>query len=164
VSKRPFLDDALNGCSNDGVLALQRIDFGGREVLIGAAHLHWPWPSPQAQQITQMRDRLRKAGDASGGLVFAGDLNAAPWSHSAERIANFLNAQPVTLPWGSWVYHTLPADYAWLGLPLDNVFARGVTVTSAKRGVPFGSDHLPALVEFEITETPEQGTKTVLAN
>jgi endonuclease/exonuclease/phosphatase (EEP) superfamily protein YafD len=164
LSKRPFSGDPLNGCTHDGVLALQKVDFGGRTVMIGATHLLWPWPHEQPQQITEMRERLRAAGDAEGPLLFAGDLNAAPWSYEAKRIAAFLNADTVTIPWGGWVYETVPEKYAWLGLPIDNVFAKGVTISSAVRGREFGSDHLPVLVEFSLEDVTEGERETVLAN
>jgi endonuclease/exonuclease/phosphatase (EEP) superfamily protein YafD len=164
LSKRPFAGDALNGCTNDGVLALQKVDFGGRVVMIGAAHLLWPWPDPQAQQITEMRDRLRAAGDAASPILFAGDLNAAPWSHAAKRISAFLNADVVTVPWGSWIHETVPSKYAWLGLPIDNVFAKDISVSSASRKPEFGSDHLPVLVEFSLEDVTEGERQTVLAN
>jgi endonuclease/exonuclease/phosphatase (EEP) superfamily protein YafD len=164
LSKRPFVGDALNGCTNDGVLALQQIDFGGRVVTAGSVHLLWPWPHRQSQQITGMRERLRLAGESGRPLIFAGDLNAAPWSHAAKRIASFLNAAPVSVPWGGWIYQTVPDDYAWAGLLIDNVFVRGISVSNAARGRPFGSDHLPVLIEFSVLETVEKETKTVLAN
>jgi endonuclease/exonuclease/phosphatase (EEP) superfamily protein YafD len=165
LSKRPFADDPLNGCSDKGVLAFQLIDFGGRTARIGTAHLLWPWPHLQPLQLSGMRARMVLAGDAAGPLMFAGDLNAAPWSFAAKRIARYLKAPVITIAGGSWLYHTLPARYIiWTGLPIDNVFTRSVTIVSAARGAPFGSDHLPAIVEFEIVDTPKQETKTVLAN
>lgn len=165
LSNRPFAGDALNGCANDGELAFQRVDFGGRQAMIGTAHLFWPWPHGQSQQITQMRGRMKSVGDAGGAIVFAGDLNAAPWSHSANRISAFLNADSVTVPGGSWLYETLPMDYArWGGLPIDNVFARSIFVTNAERGQPFGSDHLPSLIEFSIEDAPDNPKQSALAN
>lgn len=164
LSKRPFAGDALNGCTNDGVLALQKVDFGGRVVMIGTAHLFWPWPHTQAEQITEMRERLRAAGDAGRPLIFAGDLNAAPWSHAAKRIASFLNAEPVVVPWGGWIYHDIPDSFAWLGLPIDNIFVQSIAVSSAARGRAFGSDHLPVLVEFSVAEVAEPERQTVLAD
>lgn len=164
LSRRPFSGDAMNGCSNEGVLALQQVDFGGRVATVGTVHLLWPWPHRQPRQITAMRERLRQAGDSGRPMIFAGDLNAAPWSHAAKRIASFLNASVVTVPWGGWIYHTVPDEYAWLGLPIDNMFTRGVTVARAERWQAFGSDHLPVLIEFSVQDVAESEIKTVLAN
>jgi endonuclease/exonuclease/phosphatase (EEP) superfamily protein YafD len=164
LSKRPFVGDATNGCTNNGVLALQHVDFGGRVATVGTVHLLWPWPHRQPQQITEMREQLRAAGDAGRPVLVAGDLNAAPWSHAAKRLAAFLNAEVVTVPWGGWVYHTALDEYAWLGLPIDNVFAQGVAISSATRGRAFGSDHLPVIVEFSVEDVSEPERQTVLAN
>jgi endonuclease/exonuclease/phosphatase (EEP) superfamily protein YafD len=164
LSKRPFAGDAINGCTDRGVLALQQVDFGGRIVTVGSVHLLWPWPHGQSQQITGMRERMRLAGESGRPLVFAGDLNAAPWSHTAKRIASFLNAAPVIVPWGGWIYQTVPDDYAWAGLAIDNVFVRDIGISNAVRGRPFGSDHLPVLIEFSVLDKVEKETKTVLAN
>ena len=72
LSKRPFIDHAENGCSNGGALALQHVDFGGRETVLGAAYLNWPWPHGQARQITEMRERLRANAKDGLPLIFAG--------------------------------------------------------------------------------------------
>ena len=149
LSKRPFLESAENGCSNGGVLALQHVDFGGRGAVVGAAHLFWPWPHRQAQQISEMRERLRANGKAGMPLIFAGDLNAVRWSHSVKRIAAFLGAQRLTIPGGSWLHHTIPPPYTQrFGLPIDNVLVRGLWVTEIGTLPPFGSDHLPVRAEF----------------
>ena len=152
LSKRPFVENAENGCSNGGVLALQHIDFGGREAIVGVAHLLWPWPLGQPQQIGEMRDRLRASAKTGLPLIFAGDLNAVRWSHSAKRIASFLGARRVPVAGGTWLHHSAPVDYiSWFGLPIDNVMARGISVTSAQTLPPFGSDHLAVRAEFAIT-------------
>ena len=149
LSKRPFVENAENGCSNKGALALQHVDFGGREAVVGAAHLLWPWPHGQSAQISGMRERLR--GNAKGGLplIFAGDLNAVRWSYSVRRLGFLLDAKRLTIPGGSWLYHTIPSRYTQrFGLPIDNVLARGVDVTEIGTLPPFGSDHLAVKAEF----------------
>jgi endonuclease/exonuclease/phosphatase (EEP) superfamily protein YafD len=152
LSSRPFAEDSANGCSNAGALAFQIVDFGGQRVMVGAAHLLWPWPEGQPEQLTEMRGRMKAAGRAELPLLFAGDLNAARWSHSARRTMSFLQARALTIPGGTWLYHTAPADWiSRLGLPIDNVFVRAVDVVSAKTLRPFGSDHLPVLVKFSLT-------------
>ena len=149
LSKRPFIENAEDGCSNGGVLALQHVDFGGREAVVGAAHLLWPWPHGQAQQISGMRERLRANGKAGMPLIFAGDLNAVKWSYSVRRLASFLGAQRLTIPGGSWLYHAIPSGYTQrFGLPIDNVLVRGIRVTEIGTAPPFGSDHLAVRAEF----------------
>ncbi len=156
LSKRPFVDNAENGCSNAGVLALQHVDFGGREAVVGAAHLFWPWPHQQPQQITEMRERLRANGKAGMPMILAGDLNAVRWSHAAKRLASFLGAKRLTVPGGSWLYHTIPAGcIKWAGLPIDNVLARGIEASNIETLPPFGSDHLAVRVEFGLPAKAE---------
>jgi endonuclease/exonuclease/phosphatase (EEP) superfamily protein YafD len=151
LSKRPFMENAENGCSNNGVLALQHVDFGGREAVIGSAHLKWPWPHGQARQIGDMRDRLRANAKTGLPLIFAGDLNAVKWSYAVRRLAFLLGAERLTIPGGSWLYHTIPSQFTQrFGLPLDNVLTRGIEVTEIWTLPPFGSDHLAVRAEFGI--------------
>jgi endonuclease/exonuclease/phosphatase (EEP) superfamily protein YafD len=165
LSKRPFVESNENGCSNDGDLVFQRVDFGGREAIVGTAHLLWPWPHGQAGQITAMRERMRGNGKSGLPLIFAGDLNAVKWSYSLKRIAAFLGAQRVTIQGGTWLHHTIPANYIrWFGLPIDNVLVRGVEVAEIGTMPPFGSDHLAVKMVFGLPLKPEQGATPALAN
>jgi endonuclease/exonuclease/phosphatase (EEP) superfamily protein YafD len=165
LSKRPFVENAGNGCSNNGVLALQHVDFGGRKAVVGAAHLLWPWPHGQSAQISGMRDRLRANAKLGLPLIFAGDLNAVNWSYAARRFAFFLGAERLTIPGGSWLYHTVPPQYTQrFGLPIDNVLARGIEVTQIGTMPPFGSDHLAVRVEFALPEKAEESAGAALAN
>ncbi len=165
LSKRPFVESDENGCSDKGVLALQHVDFGGREAVVGAAHLLWPWPHGQAKQISGMRERLR--GNAKGGLplIFAGDMNAVRWSYSVRRLGFLLDAKRLTIPGSSWLYHTIPAQYTQrFGLPIDNVLTRGIEVTEIGTMPPFGSDHLAVRAEFVLPVKSEKSAGAALAN
>jgi endonuclease/exonuclease/phosphatase (EEP) superfamily protein YafD len=165
LSKRPFVENAENGCSNNGVLALQHVDFGGREAVVGAAHLKWPWPHGQSAQISGMRERLR--GNAKGGLplIFAGDLNAVRWSYSVRRLGFLLDAKRLTIPGGSWLYHTIPSRYTQrFGLPIDNVLKRRIEVTEIGTMPPFGSDHLAVRAEFVLPDKAEKSVGAAPAN
>jgi endonuclease/exonuclease/phosphatase (EEP) superfamily protein YafD len=164
LSKRPFVESAENGCFNEGALALQHVDIGGRETVIGAAHLFWPWPFGQARQIGEMRERMRANAKTGLPLIFAGDLNAVPWSYSVKRIAAFLDAKRQTIAGGSWLHRSLPEQYMKLfGLPIDNVLVRGVEVLNIESLPPFGSDHLPVRAEFGLPLKPEKGSVAALA-
>jgi endonuclease/exonuclease/phosphatase (EEP) superfamily protein YafD len=165
LSKRPFVESAENGCSDEGALALQHVDFGGREAVVGTAHLLWPWPHGQARQIGEMRERLRANSKSGLPLIFAGDLNAVSWSHSVKRIASFLDAKRLTVPGGSWLHRTLPSQYIQrFGLPIDNVLTRGIDVTKIETLPPFGSDHLAVRAEFVLPLKPEKGSVAALAD
>jgi endonuclease/exonuclease/phosphatase (EEP) superfamily protein YafD len=165
LSKRPFVQNGENGCSNDGDLVLQHVDFGGREAIVGTAHLLWPWPRGQSGQITAMRERMRASARSGLPLIFAGDLNAVKWSYSLKRIAAFLGAQRLTIQGGTWLHHTIPAGYIrWFGLPIDNVLVRGVEVIQVGTMPPFGSDHLAVKMVFGLPLKPAQGATAALAN
>ena len=159
LSSRPFIAGGEAGCTNSGALAFQTVDFGGRDVMVGAAHLLWPWPHKQPLQLTDMRERMKEVGRRETPLVFASDMNAVRWSHSARRVSSFLQAAPLVIPGGTWLYHTVPADLiSKLGLPIDNVFTRSVEVVSVGTLRPFGSDHLPVLVRFSLTRKSDKLT------
>jgi hypothetical protein len=52
------------------------------------------------------------------------------------------------------------------GLPIDQVFQRGVTIHSARKLEAAGSDHLPILVEFSLPQKrlqPEEEPDTATA-
>jgi endonuclease/exonuclease/phosphatase (EEP) superfamily protein YafD len=68
------------------------------------------------------------------------------------------------VPWGGWIYHDFPDSFAWLGLPIDNVFVQSIAVSSAARGRAFGSDHLPVMVEFSVSDISVPERQTVLAD
>jgi endonuclease/exonuclease/phosphatase (EEP) superfamily protein YafD len=163
LSKRPFVENDENGCTNKGVLALQHIDFGGREAVVGSAHLKWPWPHGQAAQIGDMRDRLRANAKRGLPLIFAGDLNAVRWSYAVRRLGFLLGAERLTIPGGSWLYHAIPAQYTQrFGLAIDNVLTRGIEVTQIGTLPPFGSDHLAVRAEFSLP-TKEKTAEMALA-
>ena len=154
LSMRPFAADPQ--CIVGGVLATASIDLNGTPIEVGALHLHWPWPFDQASQID---DLLAPLGAFPDTALLAGDLNAAPWSNSARRIAGAGAFQPVRIPGPTWFYRRLPEALRFTGLPIDHVFAKGgVTPHSARTLEAVGSDHLPILVEFSLQrpeETPE---------
>ena len=153
LSRRPLAPGHDIECLSDGMLAIARVDFGGRWVDVAAVHLHWPWPFYQPDQIAGFSPRLRELGRSA---ILAGDLNAATWSAAARTIATASGATVVQGIGPTWLPLELPAaliDY--IGLPIDNVFAKGdVHVVSATRLERVGSDHLPILVRFSLPPGP----------
>ena len=70
----------------------------------------------------------------------------------------------------TWQLRGLPGFLRAVGLPIDQVFARGDVVVHAARSLePVGSDHLPVLVEFSLKaplpdpETATAGLPAVIA-
>ncbi|MEW9837549.1 endonuclease/exonuclease/phosphatase family protein [Mesorhizobium marinum] len=148
LSLRPFADGVEGTCLEGGTFATATIDLGGRFVEIAALHLHWPWPSDQADQIGDLTPLLGRLADTS---ILAGDLNATPWSAASARVAAAAAMVPVGPDGPTWLYRKLPAFLRFAGLPIDRIFAKGdVIVHSVETRDAVGSDHLPVLVEFSL--------------
>ena len=165
LSLRPFAEGQDAQCTDEGMFASATIDFGGRLLEVGALHLHWPWPYEQSRQIDGLASLLSGMSEA---VLLAGDLNAAPWSAAAARLAKAGALTPVAPVGPTWLYRKLPESLRFVGLPLDQVLARGdVLVHSAHALEPAGSDHLPVLVEFSLkaaNRAPEEDMNTATAS
>ncbi len=152
LSLRPFAEGSEGRCIDGGTFGLARFDFAGRNIEIGALHMHWPWPMDQAAQLAAL------AGDLAGlsdNALIAGDLNAVPWSATTARIAEAGALHRIGPIGVTWLYRRLPEFLRFAGLPIDQVFAKGaVRVHSAKTLDAAGSDHLPVLVEFSVDAPP----------
>lgn len=154
LSRRPFRAHAGMRCSPDAALSIATVVLDDERTLdVAALHLRWPWPSNQAWQIGALTPLL---GGLAPDTLLTGDLNAAPWSHAARRVAaaGELRTEP-TGP--TWLTRRLPT---WLrpiiGLPIDHVYAKGgVAIISVRRLEEVGSDHLPVLVDFTLPATVE---------
>lgn len=164
LSRRPFVERSEPACHPLVSLTMASVDFSGSTVDIAALHLGWPWPLPQSRQITQMSGPLSRLAD---NAILAGDLNAAPWSTAASRLATAGGLDLVPSPGPTWIDRRLPMAFLFAGLPIDNVFVKGgVVVHSIERLDAVGSDHVPVLVEFSIRPEPgepdnEQESATV---
>jgi endonuclease/exonuclease/phosphatase (EEP) superfamily protein YafD len=79
-------------------------------------------------------------------LILAGDLNATPWSYAFEDFVRAANLTP------GRVVPTWPAFLGRLGIPIDFVMARGVTVEELETGPALGSDHLPVIAALTIPD------------
>ena len=79
-----------------------------------------------------------------GNVLAIGDFNDVPWSRTTERFreeGNFLDPRA-----GRGSFASFPADYAWLGWPLDQIMVKdGVKVERLEIGEDVGSDHLPLM-------------------
>lgn len=151
LSRRPFSGGFEPHCGNRGAFARAGIDFGGESVEIAAVHMGWPWPFEQPWQIPRLEPLLTGLGDTA---VIAGDLNAAPWSQSARKLAAAAGARILPGIGPTWLHHRLPrALLRWIGLPLDNIMAKGGIVPRRLETLDaVGSDHLPVLLEFSLRQ------------
>lgn len=156
LSRRPFLHPSLAQCHNRGALATATVRLGERTLDVAALHLGWPWPFGQQWQAAAIAPVLSRM---SGPAILAGDLNAAPWSVTARRVAAAGDFALVGALGPSWL--ALPAPdmlRRTVGLPIDNIFIKGhVRPVSTRRLESVGSDHLPVLMEFTVeTEPPRR--------
>ncbi|MEP3115442.1 endonuclease/exonuclease/phosphatase family protein [Nisaea sp.] len=144
LSRTPF---TTTGCLNDHRLAWAAVERNDRQVTVSSLHLRWPFPSPQAAQISALSVAWSKLGTP---LVLTGDFNAAPWSHAVQEVAR--NSGTKVLP-------GLRRSYTWgenwlgsaMALPIDHVLATPtLNVTRTALGPHVGSDHLPLIVDIEM--------------
>lgn len=149
LSRRPFAAGSEPTCGDRGSLAQAKLDIGGTEVEIAALHLGWPWPYHQHWQLPQLEPVLARIGDTA---IVSGDLNSAPWSHTAKRVATASGARILRGIGPTWLSYRLPEELrGWIGLPIDNVLVKGGVVPVSLQALDnAGSDHLPVLLEFRL--------------
>ena len=140
-------------CGPYASLGLATFEMDGFDIDVGVVHLRWPWPASGPRQITAITPKLQQTGPDA---LIAGDFNSVTWSHSLQRFAQAGNLEIVGGIGATWGpgHHARDRSYwfpAVLGLPIDNVMAKGkVKVISAQRLERSGSDHLPILVKFTV--------------
>jgi endonuclease/exonuclease/phosphatase (EEP) superfamily protein YafD len=153
LSRRPFLSESEDACSDRGAFARADVDFSGRPASVVAMHLGWPWPFGQQRHLTLIERELAALGQ---NALVAGDLNAVPWSQTVRRVAQAGGLEVVQGVGPTWLDRRLPD--AWrprIGWQIDHVMTKGgVRVRSARTLEAVGSDHLPILMEFSIDAPP----------
>ncbi|WP_128891695.1 endonuclease/exonuclease/phosphatase family protein [Erythrobacter sp. HKB08] len=124
--------------------ATLQMEDGARFEVIG---LH-PRP-PLPGESTAKRDaNIARAGretpDSLPNVLAIGDFNDVPWSRTTQ---NFVHEGGYLDPRaGRGSFATFPADYVFVGWPLDQIFIKeGVRVESFEIGEDVGSDHLPLI-------------------
>ena len=133
--------------------ATMRMEDGARFELVG---LH-PRP-PRPGESTESRDaNIARAGsvtpDGLDNVLAIGDFNDVPWSRTTQRFVADGNYRDPRAGRGSFA--TFPADYAFLGWPLDQIFVReGVKVEELELGDDVGSDHLPLIAKVCVAPDP----------
>lgn len=113
--------------------------------------------SPSTEERAALRDaQLGFARDWSaesgGRRIVAGDLNATPWSLPFRRLVSggdLVNSQrgyglELTFPSGSSPLVQVPIDHV--------LYSEGFVVVDRRLGPPFGSDHLPVVVDLALVE------------
>lgn len=146
LSRRPYGLGSEPVCDPRGAMAIAKINFGGRTADVVALHLAWPWPREQAWQIEGLAPMMRSVGETA---VLGGDFNAVPWSHAVRQVARLTGMTLMPSPGATWLWRRLPRSLASIGLPIDNLLAKGeVDVHQVTRLDAAGSDHFPVLMRF----------------
>lgn len=136
-----------NTSSNTPTLyATLRMGDGARFELIG---LH-PRPPLPGESTAQRDANIARAGSRTPDMLFnvlaIGDFNDVPWSSTTQKFVRDGGFSDPRAGRGSFA--TFPADYAFAGWPLDQIFVKeGVKVETLAIGSDVGSDHLPVLAK-----------------
>lgn len=163
VSRRPFAVDTTPACLDEGMMARATLDLGGQVLDVAALHLLWPWPFEQPAQLDRLVPILGTLGETA---ILAGDLNATTWSAAVRRVEAAGGLAHLTGIGPTWLTDLLPyALRPYIGLPIDQVMRKGeVAILAVRTLEPAGSDHLPLMVEFQMTGSSNKGTgETVTA-
>jgi endonuclease/exonuclease/phosphatase (EEP) superfamily protein YafD len=155
LSRRPFAIGRTTECLQNGSLALATVDLGGLRLDVAALHLPWPWPFEQPRELAALKPILAVLGKTA---LLAGDLNAATWSATVRRVETDGALTHIAGIGPTWLDRRMPDVLRpYIGLPIDQVFSKGdIAILSAKTLGSVGSDHLPVLVEFSLTGSPER--------
>jgi endonuclease/exonuclease/phosphatase (EEP) superfamily protein YafD len=159
LSRRPFAADFEPDCGDRGSFGHVILDMNGRRLEVAAVHLGWPWPFSQQWQVPLMEPLLANVGSTA---IVAGDLNAVPWSQTAQRVARASGTEMMRGIGPTYLDRRLPA---WMrpsmGLPIDHVMVKGgVVPVNVRKLEAVGSDHLPLLFEFMLL--PQEQPAAVL--
>ena len=117
-------------------LILAETVIDGVRFTIVATHLSKPYfDQTAAGEIAQLTQTL---GFIDGPILLAGDFNAAAWSDDVARMARRRDLAP-----GPGYPATWPVRAGLLGVPIDNLFARGPLVITDIEALPdaMGSNH-----------------------
>lgn len=126
--------------------ATMQMGDGVRFEMIG---LH-PRP-PRPGRSTAARDaNIARAGretpDNLPNVLAIGDFNDVPWSTTTQKFVHeggYLDPRA-----GRGSFATFPAQWAFVGWPLDQLFVKqGVKIESFRLGEDVGSDHLPIIAD-----------------
>jgi len=149
LSRRPFAFGTTPQCVGNSLMALARIDFGGRSALVASLHLDWPWPFEQAANVEEIAPFLVRLG---GPMILAGDFNAAPWSQTLKDVSASSGTHLIEGLRPSWLINgTMAHAASWIGLPLDHILvSERISTEMIDTLQPVGSDHLPLLLRFAI--------------
>jgi endonuclease/exonuclease/phosphatase (EEP) superfamily protein YafD len=141
------------------------ISVGGQRVFLLGTH---PLPPGSAEYARLRNDQLQEIGalirHRGMAAIVLGDLNCTPWSPyftDLLRDSGLKNTSQRRGLFGSW-----PAWLPLARIPLDHgLVSQTIRVIEKRVGPPVGSDHLPLVLELQISTEdrvhvpPDQGTQ-----
>ncbi len=134
------------------------LDVGGRPLDLLATHAVPPKDRIQTgARNDQLVDLAEEAKAGGRPLLLVGDLNATPWSPHFRRLVR--EGRLADSGRGFGLKGTWPSFApAWLRIPIDHVLVSPhLLVRDRRTGRPFGSDHVPLLVDVSWADRqPEQ--------
>ena len=147
ASRHPFSDTAKSKCSPNFGFGSAQFLMDGRSITLASIHLSWPWPRGQSRQVDRLAPRLKQLEFPH---IIAGDFNAAPWSHTVQRIAGLTGGKVAPGYRPSWGPGELGILRKSIGLSIDNtIFSNDLAIISRNVLADAGSDHLPMLTTLE---------------
>lgn len=149
ASKLPMFDAAIQDMAQeDTPSVIATLRAGNHSFLMIGLH---PRP-PKPNQDTEERDAeivvaARRSAEVGLPVLAIGDFNDVAWSDTTrlfKDLGSFLDPRI-----GRGSYATFPADYVWLGWPLDHLFVTEEFLLDEMRvGEPVGSDHRPVIARL----------------
>ena len=126
------------------------LDVGGKRVSLMATHPVPPASAEGAQgRDAQLHDLAEKAANSKVPVIAVGDLNTTMWAPAYRRFEKKSGLKNVRRGFG--VLPTWPAQFRWVGIPLDQcLVSPEIQVANVRLGRPIGSDHLPLVVDLLI--------------
>ena len=126
------------------------LEVGGRRVAVFATHPVPPASAEGAQgRDVQLQELAEKAAQSQLPVIVLGDLNTTMWSPAYRRFEKKSGLKNARRGFG--VLPTWPAQFRWVGIPLDQcLVSPEIQVANARVGRPIGSDHLPLVVDLII--------------
>jgi endonuclease/exonuclease/phosphatase (EEP) superfamily protein YafD len=131
------------------------IRFNGKGMRILVTHP--PPPKKTAGLIwrdRQMDSLSRFAYNKGVHVLVCGDFNITPWSRSFRRMEHKGNLVDSTRGFG--FQPTWPVDHRWFRVPIDHcLVSPGIQIVRRKVGPKIGSDHLPVIIDFRLSQLDE---------
>ncbi len=146
LSRHQITSSDDEGCTEKNGLVWAEIYIHGQYLTIGSLHLHWPYPYQQWSQITGLKSKLKKI---TRPILLGGDFNAAPWSNTVQKIAEYTDTKVV-----SGLRYTLFKKLIFflpsIGLPIDHILMpERLKLIHIMVGPQIGSDHVPVIAWFD---------------